>query len=498
MHNQPKPFLSRVWITLFLLILALPLSLPNRALCEEIKNISINPLNRVVIEFDTIPAKLLSELSDSKTLITIKSSKLKFKDNLRQITGLGIISDVFLKTDSGNTVVNIRTKEKRGFTIAYYPFTNKVVVDVFLWDKLSAEEELYRTGLLAFEESIIAESVKNLYKSTKFGFYEASFQLGVSLFESGNFPEAAKAFKYAYYLDSNNYDALAGIAISLLQSGDNDSSFVYSKLFSSKCNCNYSANLNTSNIAIDSTYLDMSHLIVPLPDSTKNAALDSASIASANIANKKDSLATNIQSESIYQKIENYIIYGFIIVGFTIIIFAYYYWKWRQDQLANQKEKTSQKFDKNLQEAKAKISPNAVSNLYKASENQTDQKKQEVKPIEPKKEGEIISQEKMDQLGSVIESITGKSAESYKLSSSLPNINAKLQLAMHLADEQRKIKSHNLENLRTASIPSDKKKLSEVSKKLGIERGGLETKAAMDKILKDKDKLKKLNDKFSN
>ncbi len=494
LNNIHINFSAKAVKEIFLLIFVIQLSLTNFALSEEIKNITINPLNRVIIEFDTIPEKLISALSDSKTLITIKSNKLKFKDNLRQLTGLGIISDVFLKADSNKTLINIKTQEKRGFTMTYYPFTNKVMVDVFLWDKLSVAEELYRTGLLAYEENIASESVKNFQKSTKLGYYEATFQLGMSLYKVGHFSEALKAFKYAFYLDSTNYDALAGISISLLQLGDNEGSYEYSKLFSASCNCKYSMNTSFSSMDIDSIYLDLSHLVLPLIDST--LAIDSTKITSAQNESLIGVSDAKNKPESIFQTIEKYIIYGFIIVGLTLVIFVFYYWKWRQTQLNKQKEQPSQTFNQNLQEAKAKISPNAVSNLYKASDLQASTAQKEPKQSNEKSEGEIISQVKMDKLGSVIESITGKSADSYKLTSSIPNINAKLQLAMHLADEQRKIKSHNLETLKTATIPSDKKKLSEVSKKLGIEKGGLETKAAMEKILKDKDKLKKLNDKF--
>ena len=170
---------------------------------------------------------------------------------------------------------------------------------------------------------------------------------------------------------------------------------------------------------------------------------------------------------------------------------------WRRAQIEQSSNTSSQTFDENLQSATAKINPNAVSNLYKSSESiASSQSDLPEKSDVPKDDGNIISADKLSQLGSVIESITGKSAKSYKQNINIPNVNAKLQLAMHLADEQKKIKAQNLENLKNSTIPSDKKKLSEVSRKLGIEKGGLETKAAMEKILKDKNKLKKLTDKF--
>lgn len=465
----------------------------------EIKNITINPLNRAIIEFDSLPPQILSELSETKTLITLDLGNYKFNDNLKQKTGLGIISDIFIKSEAGTTKLNIKTLEKRGYTITTLPFTNSIIVEVFQWDRLSQAEELYRTGLLALEDKILDEAVKNLHNSSKQKFDDAVFPLAIAYLKSGYFWEAKRAFDYSYQSDSLKVDALAGLSLVLSQLGNQYDADNYSKQFTEKCNCNFSGNININYTQIDSSYLDLSHLV--LADKDTNNLTDSLDINSDSLAiAMNDSLQALQQSEepeSIFKEIERYLIYAFVIVGGTFIALVFYYFKWRKAQLEKRKQAVpNNKFKESLQQATAKVTPNAVSNVYKTGgDNQKIDKVINDKPLETDDKG-IINEDKLSKLGSVIESITGKPAETYKQTANLPNVNAKLQLAMHLADEQRKIKAQNIENLKATSIPNDKKKLAEVSQKLGIEKGGLETKSAIEKILKDKSKLKNLNDKF--
>lgn len=496
LNNQTdKGFLDTERLLVYILIFFILFT--NQLISNEVTNIVINPLNRVVIKFDTLPQKIESELSDSKTLIKLDIGQTKINDKYRQLTGLGIISDVFVSNEAAKTILNIKAKERRGYTISYLRFSNQAIVDVFLWDKLSSDEELLRTGLIALEEKIYPETISSLYKTLKSGNNEGAYYLGMAYLETGNFQQAITVLNYAYHIDSTIIDALAGLALAHNQMGNYVDYENFANKFKEKCNCRFDATFNFNKIELDTTMLDLSHLVIPAVDSLNSDSTDivlSDTISKVNI----DSLNSLNKVETIFDTIERYLIYGFIIVGLTFALFIYYYWKWRKEQMSKREKAPTQKFDDSLQAAQSKINTDTLKKMYKAGDLANDSKTETPAKHEQKveKESEIISREKMDKLGSVIESITGKPAASYKLTTTIPNVNAKLQLAMHLAVEQRKVKTQNLENLKTANIPTDKKKLSEVSKKLGIEKGGLETKAAMEKILKDKDKLKKLNDKF--
>jgi uncharacterized protein with PQ loop repeat len=470
---------------------------------NEITSILINPLNRVLIKFDSIPFNISSKLSDDKVKITVNVGRNNFRDSLKQISGLGIISDVYItKTDTAS-LINIRTREKRGYTISHLPFTSQIAIEVFSWEKLSPEEELFRTGLLAEEDKIYDESLKNFYTASIKGYTPAALFLGLSYLRSSYFKQAAISFSYAYQMDSTNFDALAGLAVATLNLGDTSYANILLNDFRKKCNCPVKLNYNFARLELDSFFLDVSHLNyadLHLNDSilaTDSSKLKSLAKDTSNIAKTKTDDEINLFNFII----ENYQLILFIIgaIGISIL---YLYMKWRQKKLLSLKSKPSVapkvSFNTELKNAATGINPQQAANLYKNSES-NDKVEKNPEPPEPVNLQSVanpINKEKISRLETLLESITGKPASGLKSNTSTGGVNAKLQLAMHLADEQRKIKTQNLENLKLSTIPSDKKKLSEVSKKLGIEKGGLETKVALEKILKDKDKLRKLSDKF--
>ncbi|MDX9791564.1 MAG: hypothetical protein RBT61_12095 [Candidatus Kapabacteria bacterium] len=460
-----------------------------------LKLIDINPLNRVTLEFDTIPSQLISSLSDSKMLVSLNIGKSKFNDKFNNVSGLGIITDVYIKYDSGNTVINIKTKEKRGYTVIKYPFTNKLVVEVFQWEKLSPEEELYRTGLLAAEDEIISESVRNLYNASRKGIDLSAFNLGLSYLKSGYFNEAETSFKYSYHVDSNNIDALAGIAVSLNLQGKSAEAAEYSNKFADKCNCNFIFLPDTSRTVLDSAYLDLSHFQIPVDTLPTPVIASNDSTHVPAQTSKSDEI--KIDSGNIFNSVEKFLIYAIIIVAITAIALLFYYLKWRKSQILLMQKQKATLFNESLNEAKSKIPPSAAVNRYKAQDKEQTTHQADKRSTE-EQYNNFVSAEKMDKLGSIIESITGKSVDNYKQNPEIPNLNAKLQLANHLAEEQRKIKNQKLQNLKVSSLPKDKDKLSDVARKLGIEKGGLETKDAMEKIINDKDKLKNMSDKFGN
>jgi tetratricopeptide (TPR) repeat protein len=473
------------------------LTFQNTSSALKIVDVTINPLNRAIIEFDNLPDNLNSQLSDDKTKVIITIPKAEFPDKFRQISGLGVISDVFINNNIDNTTnINIKTTDKRGYTIFKNPFSNKLVIEVFLWDKISKEEEFFRTGLLALEDNIFDESIKNLHSASKMNFSQANYFLGILYLKTGYFQQAESALKFAIQNDSSNIDALIGLSQVYSKVGNTDSAEYYLKLIREK-NTNYSSTLLlVTNIIIDSIYLDLSHLNFTVKDTINNTVPDST----LTNKNNKDSILQQTENDSkndLFADFSSFIEYTLIILGGTILAIVFYYFKWRKQKLNQIKNTKPISFNEEMAAAKTAVNAKAVTKIYQSNDENKPVDESVGEDNKPNNVINVINQEKIDKLGSLIQSITGKPAESYKTQAKdSGNMNAKLQLSIHLAEEQRKIKSQNIENLKNTTIPTDKKKLSEISKKLGIEKGVLETKAAMEKILKDKDKMKKLNDKF--
>lgn len=468
---------------------------PDSINAKDIFSIDINPLNRAIIHFDTIPLKYSSNLSDDKKRIYINVGNYTFKDNIKQKSGLGIINDIYLtKSDSG-TVVNIRTKEKRGYTIVNYPFSSRLAVEVFSWENLTKEEEAYRTALLAFEDGIYTEALREFYFLSKKNYIPSVYFLGMIYLKSKNFSQAATAFRFVIQNDSNNIDALAGYSVAAMNLGENNYQ-QYLNSFFAKCNCNNYINSEIIDFVPDSTFMDVSHLVLNIADTSK-VQNDSTSLANSEL--KIDSTKISKNQKNTINVLGELYTYLFYILGAIGILILYLYLKWRNQKSIKLKSKIKNEFTSELKTAQSGINSAQIINAYKKQEDiktDNDSMKTVDEGSSNEKSSNIVSDEKIIKLESIIENITGKPVSVIKNQATIPGVNAKLELAMHLADEQRKIKAQNIDALKTYLIPNDKKKLAEVSKKLGIEKGGLETKAALEKILKDKDKLKKLNDKF--
>lgn len=75
---------------------------------------------------------------------------------------------------------------------------------------------------------------------------------------------------------------------------------------------------------------------------------------------------------------------------------------------------------------------------------------------------------------------------------------AKVEIAMNIANEQKKFKEQSLEQFNALSLPSETDKLFEISKKLGIEMGGFEIRKQMEKIMRNDKEMEELKNKFTN
>ncbi len=77
-----------------------------------------------------------------------------------------------------------------------------------------------------------------------------------------------------------------------------------------------------------------------------------------------------------------------------------------------------------------------------------------------------------------------------------PPINPSLQLALHLQEEQKKLREKSIGSLDAEEIPGDVRKLSEFARKLGIDKGSVETKLAISRLESDKKQIDELYQKF--
>jgi hypothetical protein len=513
MFTERKKILNFIILTIYLMVSSSGYSYSE----NSIQKLSIDPLNRVNINLSFLPEKFESTLSEDKLKITIKLEETSVNPNERQRSSTGVISDVTVSKVGKNSVISISLKEKRGYNAVILPYSKTLIVEVFQWNQLSVGEDKYRTGLLGFENKIPSVAIKDFSAAVKENIPNAAAFLGIIYLRLGKINSAELCLLLAEKSGSNINDLNAALSQVYTIKHDTIKSKEYEKKFIQKVGINeFQFLIIPEIIETDSIYTEETGYLKDLLSKSQpmNIVKDSIikKVDSALISKNKITL---VDSSSIKGfKISDYYEYALMLFFAILISVLYLYLKWRNKKLFIMKTNKGVRFGKDLFNQKEKIIPKKVSDIYKSNEQSEILSKQT-----PVKNNEYINIDLIDHDKKLADEKMRKEVETYlknvrnqpkskhdniedefetlkEKSSPKPIISAKIELAMNLAEEQKKIKTRNLHELENINMPKDLSKLSEISKKLGIEKGGLETKQAIERLLADEDYLEKLKRKF--
>ncbi len=477
---------------------------------NRINSVSINPLNRLRISFEKLPISYLSELSDDKKQITIQINEaFVFLDT--NITNQGIINKTVIKANSESCVINLSLNDKRGYTIATLPYSNTFIIDVFQWNSLSSGEDKFRTALIALESKVRESAYDDLISSLKENTKDAAAVLGLELIKDSYIESAKLVLNYAESKgDTSLYELYAGLSDIYNSIGNTTKSNEYSTKFlslskSSKLNFL----LNTFKNPNDSLFLQKLKFIDSLYNKVE---VDSIPIAKNDTNNRIINDSTKKTQTGLDSSIIEYIIYLLLAI---LLLIIYFYVKWRnnklQDMINNKKIKIpdNNSDTKTKNDVQKKPINKKLANIYKKNDESLEEKQDKpiVKKIEKSESEKITEQnEKSKTLLDIVRKVQDENKEKEKQDSMHPQqesrsrtqIPAKVEIAMNIANEQKKFKEQSLEEFNTLSLPSDSEKLYEISKKLGIEMGGFEIRKQMEKIMKNDKTMEELKNKFTN
>lgn len=477
---------------------------------NHVKKIEINPLNRTTIYCTDIPGDFKSELSEDKLKISITLPNSTIEDEARKVDGNGIITDVYAQKQDTALTIMIMLKDKRGYTAALLPYTKAIIIETFDWKKLSKEEDHYRSGLLAYEEGVFPSAKDHLEKAMLGNIPDVGVYLGIVYLKAGDLNKAMESLITARSSGTKLVDVYAGLAQIYSMKGDNDKAKHYRELFKKQTGLAYFPYLDIA----DSLKLD-----IPKEDqysllSQSDASNENNDTLESKSEKENTSKPVIAQDSAITKPRDGFsepslFIYSVIAAILLLIVVLTSYLKWRKKQLKNTKQTKNNDFNQDLDKAKKSLPPTShVAKKYKENAEISKSKAQKAISQKPKqvstkekpdpgKELEKIAKKlKQDQENNervTLEDKIEKNTEDIKNNS---KINAKLELAMHLQKEQQKLKRKNLETLKESVKPNDIEKLSDVAKKLGIEKGMVEADKQIRKLSSDKDSISKLADKF--
>jgi len=422
--------------------------------------------------------------------------------------GKGIINDVYVNSQKNSLTIYISLNEQTGYTAVSLPFTRSIIVETFRWMDLTPSEDTLRQGLLALEDNITDVAQRLLFSASLRQEPLAAFYLGLLYLQQGKINSAVHNLRFAELNGVDVPDLYAAISQIYALKDQLDSASKYAKLFQSKTGFTYSPKISLANIIeTDTVCLEpVSHLsLVPKIIQDKSSSKDTSELAKKFETIFKDTVQNEDEIPAIYKQILTYV--GGIVAGLFLLV-VYLYLRWRQKKQREVLKKTHKPKDKNnSSKANDKKKTDQTAKLMAARAYSKQQKpsideiKQE-KTI-PKPEN-INFEDKQKAIENIIDVIRSEQTEkeaNLQACDIEPDIkpkktvSAKFEIAMNLVEEQRKIKQKNIEKLGKEFI-IETARLNEIARSLGIEKGSLETRKAIEDIEKDPEKMQKLLEKF--
>lgn len=459
-----------------------------------ISDMKINSPTSCLVYFDSIPDYSANLSNDKKSLtITFKNSISKSKTS--QLHASGLINEIYLKNENNQYYLLINLSDKSGFNIIPLYYSNALKIDFFKWDKLSPAEDKFRTSMLGFEDELLNITSEGLKEAARDSIYEALDYLGIVFLKQGKINSAIKTFENAIERNSENWESYAALAQAFKIKGDTSESNKYRQLFLNKSGLEFINFIKIDSIAEtnDNISEDLSFLHPINKYSTESDSIFNKKFE--NVFNKNDSTAKTKQKDDFFPVWFDYFIWILAVIGLLLV---YFYLRWRQNQL---KKKINQKTKSEVQtktiestNEDIKFDRNSFINRYKESLEQDISKISETESTQ----NTLIHDDKAENeaINKALEAIKHKQKETKTDNIEKDAKDAKLLLAMHLADEQNKIRTNEIKNFSQNLKNADLDKLNKIARKLGIEKGIEENANKFEQINSDKETLSKLAKKF--
>lgn len=497
---------------------------------------------RIIAYFSHVPTNYTTLLSNDKKTLIITIKNATAADAAKRASSNGVMADIYSRPAGKDLEIVGEMKEKRQFTCVSSVFSKALIIDVFRWDKLSRSEDDFRTGQIAIEDGIVSTAKTLFSRALASGIGDAGVHLG-TLYLRLNKPDSAIAIlRRAEKAGATMHDLYAALSQAYSMKKDPENEKANSKIFTQRTGIakfGFVPVLDRDENGADSDdSLSLLNSLTDVPPDSANKNIKMTGTDGYVFEKSIDSIQTKDEfSDFISPEAARVLFYGLIGFGVFGLILLRSYLKWRKDKLKSNetnepKAKPTPKKQppkpKAAPKSKTEIEPSAdeegqqgrgvgaiAANTYRKSENISRREAINSQPPKPKAEpvrdgfenleGKLdqiaqrlikarADQEKPSPAAEAIISEPDDSSEAKHYPEK--NVSPKVELALRLQQEQNKLKSKNLSELKGESIPDEINELTEVAKKLGVETSSLETKKRISELEHDKKSLSELKSKF--
>jgi hypothetical protein len=484
--------------------------------------------SEISIKFDDIP-KFTSELSDSKTQIIFNfASRVTPDSNLLKLSN-GNINNINLDNYDKHSVLNIYLNEKRGYTNATLPYSNTLLIYTVDWANLASAEDFFHTALLGLDIPDVAKG--DLLSSAEAGYNKAGFFLGQLFLKEGKLNSAEQAFLFSLKGDMPFADSYAALSLLYGKKGNDFLAKKYKKVF-----LELSGQAELKNVVIPNNGEQDSVVEATLAFIVKDSLNPEDFLIQEYVDAKEQSQGTEQAKQDSTKKTPDFLNmdevfpvwmkFALWIFLATVLLISYFYLKWRQEQLKILQQKQEKLFSKELDNARKKTKKTAKSKTPQKKQTISPNMKKKIggqndivnlyaknQPTVPNNEEQALKDNDVNAVENFIAGLRPPKEEKEKakipprpkddIELDLPNmkkqssgIGANVEMAMNIAQEQQRIRDKNIQNMQKDELDRDREALNRIAKELGVDKGSLETKKALENLSQDSDTFSKLADKF--
>lgn len=342
----------------FIIILLLFIS--SAAYSTELLNAIKIDNNTLLLRFND-RATYSTSLSDDKKNISIELKKTKNligKNSVRFDSEL--IKELFVTTKNNGLLVNIILKNNSGFNTFQLPYSNSIVIDVFDWNKVSAIEDKYRSGLFAYESSLYKQSI-NLFKESKEQLNTARSMLGIVYLLEDSLEASFNQLTIAARNNSIIPDVYAALSQIYTEKGSHTKSLYFKNKFLAilsikDTNYQYPQLIFTKS-NIDSLKLDefVDTSDVDLEVVANNERFSNLFDEDTNRKKIESDAKNQLENEDAFLGMKSFLKY--VIIGLLILILFIIslYFKWRKSKVDNQNKEAKVSFEQELKQITSQV-----------------------------------------------------------------------------------------------------------------------------------------------
>ena len=498
------------WLLFF--VLTFLISASNIYAKPILQKIEIDSLNHIICCFDQVPI-YVSKLDSTKYSLTIEFKNTFISNQVSPIENRGIIQRLYFASKDSNLILSIQFKDKSGYTTLIEPYSQRIVINIFNWLNLSKSEDYFHTGLLALEDSLYNIAEGYLRESALLGNPKAAAILAMIYSNQRKINRATKYSELGKY-EANYFPDINNILANIYKYKSDTLNFAkYKNEFEKRAGKQFVPLYFASNIATDTlSMIEAKNLDSLIYYYQSQARTDSANPEFSRFNKLFDSSykANTTSTDAQKSRLSSFPLWLKAVIGvvlaFVIVLISQYI-RWRNIQTkvkqSKQKEQTKKEnqppTSAGQQSTKFPTVPPQIFSTYLQNQSTPQESTSDIQQNISKQTQESsfdITEEKVKQISDVLENIKAtKEEQQIKPKFTQPPLSAKLELALNLAEEQKRIKQQKIEETKL-DLTATSDKLKSTAKKLGLEENTIEIKQAIANLITDKSKLEELQSKF--